>query len=113
VQARPEAGGAELQAGGSVPGIVTHTAGGVARNIAVGLAQRLRCGCIAAPGFRVCKPLDSLVCPGPTDGDWWLRPRLRADFSGAGMLQPNLPMHTEACCQQTAQRSLAGASRKE
>ena len=43
LQARPEAGGAELQAGGSVPGTVSHTAGGVARNIAVGLAQRLGC----------------------------------------------------------------------
>ena len=51
-QARPQAGGAELQAGGSVPGTVTHTAGGVARNIAVSLAQRLGFGCTAAPVFR-------------------------------------------------------------
>lgn len=44
LQARPDADGADVQAGGSVPGAVTHTPGGVARNIAAALAQRLGCG---------------------------------------------------------------------
>ena len=34
-------------------------------------------------------------------------------FTGGAMLQPNLPLLPKACCQQTAQHSLAGASRKE
>lgn len=41
-QAQPAAGGADVQLGGSVPGTVRHTPGGVARNIAAGLALRCR-----------------------------------------------------------------------
>lgn len=55
-QAQPAAGGADVEIGGSVPGTVRHTPGGVARNIAVGLALRCRwvtAGCKRNLGFRV------------------------------------------------------------